>query len=100
MMFVREFRSSTGGKLGAIVAGAVLLLVLGVFLAFGFILLLGIVAAGLLLGVVAALRRRVMGGGAAPLDGAGSRHGLDPGLEVMPPREISTPLNRGGADQP
>jgi hypothetical protein len=100
MMFVREFRSSVGGKLGAVVAGAVLLLVLGVFLAFGFILLLGLVAAGLLLGLVAALRGRVMGGRAAPLDAGGARHGLDPGLEVRPPPEISTPVKREGADKP
>ncbi|MGK2934368.1 MAG: hypothetical protein ACSLFE_03885 [Gemmatimonadaceae bacterium] len=85
MMYVREFRSSLGGKLGAVVAGAVLLVVVGVFLAFGFVLLLALAAAGLLLGVGTALLRRLTGRGPAPLDAAGPRHGLDPSLEVKPP---------------
>ena len=85
MMYVREFRSSMGGKLGAVVAGTVLLVVVGVFLAFGFLLLVGMVAVGLLLGAGAALLRRLTGRGPAPLDAARPRHGLDPSLEVKPP---------------
>lgn len=84
MMYVREFRASLGGKVGAVVAGTVLLIVVGVFLAFGFVLLVGMAAVGLLLGVGAALLRRLTRG-PAPLDAARPRHGLDPSLEVKPP---------------
>lgn len=85
MMFVREFRSSLGGKLGAVVAGTVLLVLVGVFLAFGFVLLVGLAAAGLLLGIGASLLRRLTGRGPVPVDEVGRRHGLDPSLEVEPP---------------
>lgn len=85
MMFVREFRSSMGGKLGAVVAGTVLLVVVGVFLAFGFLLLLGLAAAGLLLGIAAALLRRLTGRARVPRNALRPRHGLDPALEVEPP---------------
>jgi hypothetical protein len=89
MMFARKLRVSSGNKLGAIVLGAVLLVVVGVFLAFGFALLLGLAAAGLLLGVGAALLRRVTGR-PAPQPPLAARHGLDPALEVAPPRDSST----------
>ena len=61
MMYVREFRSSMGGKLGAIVAGTALLVLVGVFLAFGFVLLIGLAVAGLILGIGGALLRRLTG---------------------------------------
>jgi hypothetical protein len=91
MMYVREFRSSMGGKLGAVVAGTVLLVVIGVFLAFGFVLLLGLAAAGLLLGIGAALLRRLTGRPPTQRDAARSRHGLDPTLEVKPPPTLDKP---------
>lgn len=91
-MYVREFRSSVGGRLGALVLGTVLLVVVGVFLAFGFVLLLGLAAAGLLLGIGAALIRRLAGRHPIRRDPVGSRHGLDPSLEVKPPpRTIEKP---------
>jgi hypothetical protein len=85
MMYIRELRSSLGGKLGAVVAGTVLLVVVGVFLAFGFVLLLGMAAAGLVLGLGAALLRRLTGRPPAQRDVVRPRHGLDPSLEVKPP---------------
>lgn len=92
MIFVREFRSSLGGKLGALVAGMVLLIVVGVFLAFGFVLLLALAAAGLLLGVGAALLHRLTGRGRSPSDAIRPRHDLDPSLEVKPPpRSLDRP---------
>lgn len=85
MMYVREFRSSLGGKLGAAVAGAVLLVLVGVFLAFGFVLLVGMAVVGLLLALGGALLRRLTGRAPVPLDQTAPRHGLDPSLEVQPP---------------
>jgi hypothetical protein len=85
MMYVREFRSSMGGKLGAILAGTVLLVLVGVFLAFGFVLLIGLAAAGLILGIGGALLRRLTGRPAIPLNELRQRHDLDPALEVKPP---------------
>ena len=74
-----------GGKLGAIVAGAVLLVLVGVFLAFGFVLLIGLAAAGLLLSIGGALLRSITGRPPTPRHELGARHDLDPTLEVMPP---------------
>lgn len=82
MMYVREFRS---GKVGAIVAGTVLLLLVGVFLAFGFVLLIGLAAAGLVLGIGGALLRRLTGRQLIPRNELRPRHDLDPTLEVKPP---------------
>lgn len=88
MMFARELRVSMGSKLGAVVLGTALLVVVGVFLAFGFVLLLGLAAAGLLLGIGAALFRRLTG--RPPQQSrVTSRHGLDPALEVAPPPDPS-----------
>lgn len=85
MIYIREFSSGTRGKLGAVVAGTVLLIVVGVFLAFGFLLLLGLAAAGLLVGIAAALLRRLTGRNRVPRDALRPRHGLDPAREVEPP---------------
>lgn len=85
MIYVRGFSSGTSGRLGAVVAGVVLLIVVGLFLAFGFLLLLGLAAAGLLLGIGAALLRRLTGRTRVPRAGLRSKHGLDPTLEVEPP---------------
>ena len=85
MIYVREFRSSMGGKLGAVVAGAVLLVLVGIFLAFGFVLLVGMAAVGLLLGLGTALLRRLTGRAPAQQEIARRTHGLDPSLEVKPP---------------
>lgn len=74
-----------GGKLGAIVAGTVLLVVVGVFLTFGFVLLLALVAAGLLLGVGGALLRRLTGRAPIRNEELRRRRDLDPALEVKPP---------------
>lgn len=83
-MFVREMRLSAGNKLAAIVLGAVLLGVVGIFLAFGFVLLLGLTVAGLLLGTGAAVYRRVTGR-TQPTRVVEPHHGLDPTREVSPP---------------
>jgi hypothetical protein len=85
MMYVRVFRSSLGGKLGAVVAGTVLLVLVGVFLAFGFVLLLALAAAGLALGIGGALLRRLTGRAPIRRDELKPRHDLDPALEVKPP---------------
>lgn len=85
MMYVRAFRSSVGGKLGAVVAGTVLLVLVGVFLTFGFVLLLALAAAGLVLGIGGALLRRLTGRAPIGRDALRSRDDLDPALEVKPP---------------
>lgn len=85
MIYVREFRSGMGGKVGAIVAGTVLLLLVGVFLAFGFVLLIGLAAAGLVLGIGAALLRRLTGRPPLRPGELRPRRDLDPTLEVKPP---------------
>jgi len=87
-MFARELRLSTGNKLAVILLGTVLLVVVGVFLAFGFVLLLGLAAAGLLLGTGAALLRRLTGRRPRQSHVA-SRHGLDPAREIAPPPDSS-----------
>lgn len=84
-MYVRVVRSSVGGKLGAVVAGTVLLVLVGVFLTFGFVLLLALAAAGLVLGIGGALLRRLTGRAPIPHDELALRHDLDPALEVRPP---------------
>ncbi|MEO7646826.1 MAG: hypothetical protein ABIV11_01130 [Gemmatimonadaceae bacterium] len=81
---------TTGNKLGAVVFGTVLLVVVGAFLAFGFVLLLGLAAAGLLLGTAAALYRRLTGRPQPPRH-VGPRHGLDPSLEIAPPPDAAPP---------
>lgn len=86
-MYVREFRSSMGGKLGAIVAGTVLLVLVGVFLAFGFVLLIGLAVAGLILGIGGALLRRLTGRPPTQHNELRQRHDLDPTLEVKPAPE-------------
>jgi hypothetical protein len=100
MMYVREFRSSLGGKLGAVVAGAVLLVLVGIFLAFGFVLLVGMAAAGLLLGIGAALLRRLTGRPSPQRDAIRPRHGLDPSLEVSPPPPLESPAADRMGDSP
>ncbi len=88
-MFAREVRVGAGGKVAAIVLGAALLAVVAIFLAFGFVLLIGLAVAGLLLGVSAAAyraltgRRRVQRARGQD-ENAVSRHGLDPSREVLP----------------
>lgn len=94
MIFAREFRLSTGTKLGALVLGTVLLVVLGVFLAFGFVLLLGLAAAGLVLGTGAALYRRLSGRPSVERSAAAYRRGLDPTLEIEPPPPGVSPPDR------
>lgn len=99
MMFAREVRLSTGNKVAAILAGTVLLVVVGVFLAFGFVLLLGLAAAGLMLGTGMALLRRLTG---RPVrePRVTPRHGLDPALEIAlppdpPPQRRQEPPREG-----
>lgn len=100
MMFAREVRLSTGNKFAAVALGAVLLLVVGVFLAFGFLLVLGLTAAGLLLGVGAALYRRLTGRAPVPPSQVRSQHGLDPALEVKPPPASIERQERVGRGEP
>ena len=100
MIYVREFRSSLGGKLGAVVAGTVLLVVVGVILAFGFLLFVGMAAAGLLLGLGATLLRRLTGRPPARRDAVRPGHGLDPSLEVSPPPPLESPAADRMGDSP
>ena len=88
MIYVREFRSSMGGKLGAVVAGAVLLVLVGIFLAFGLVLLVGMAAVGLVLGLGTALLRRLTGRSPRRQEAVRQGHELDPALEVQPPPRI------------
>lgn len=108
MMFVREMRLSAGNKLVAILAGTVLLVVVGVFLAFGFVLMLALAGAGLVLGIGAALFRRLTGRPPVRSHVPRTTHGLDPALEVTPaavrPKEridqprVDAPRTRNGGD--
>ncbi|MEO7648442.1 MAG: hypothetical protein ABIV11_09445 [Gemmatimonadaceae bacterium] len=100
MMFARELRLSTGNKFAAAVLGAALLVVVGVFLAFGFLLVLGLTAAGLLLGVGAALYRRLTGQAPAPRGQGRSHNGLDPALEVKAPPAPRERQERVGGGEP
>lgn len=84
-MVVRGFSLRSRSSIGAIAVGALLLVAVGVVLAFGFVLLLGLAVAGLLLGTVAALLRRLTGKPPRKPPPAVARHGLDPALEVTPP---------------
>ncbi len=99
-MFARELRVSMGSKLGAVVLGTALLVVVGVFLAFGFVLLLGLAAAGLLLGIGAALFRRLTGQAPAPRGQVRSHNGLDPALEVKAPPAPRERQERVGGGEP
>jgi hypothetical protein len=85
VLIIGQYRRTTGGKLAALFVGVVVLLAVLVFLAFGFVLVIALAAAGLLLGAGAALLRRLSGRPAAPDARPGGRHDLDPALEVSPP---------------
>ncbi|HUR92134.1 MAG TPA: hypothetical protein VMY38_05615 [Gemmatimonadaceae bacterium] len=87
MMYAREFRAHVGSRIGALLLGAVLLVAAGVFLTFGVVLIVGMIAIGLVVGIAAALYRRLAGSPpAAPRRESFS--GLDPALEVLPPPPI------------
>ena len=86
-MYVRGFRAHVGNRIGALVLGALLLLAAGVFLTFGIVLIVGLTAVGLLLGVGAALYRRLAGAPATSAPRARPLTGLDPALEVLPPAQ-------------
>lgn len=92
-MFARELRLSTGNKFAAIIVGSLLLVVVGVFLAFGFLLILGLMVIGLLLGIGAALYRRLAGRPSTDSGHVQAQHGLDPALEIAPP---PLPLEKHG----
>ena len=85
VFIIGEYRRTTGSKLAALILGIVVLLAVFVFLAFGFVLVLGLAAAGLILGTGAALLRRLSGRPAVRPAAQPARHGLDPSLEVSPP---------------
>ena len=93
MMYVRQFRAHVGNRIGALLLGAVLLLAAAVFLTFGFVLIVGLTAVGLLLAVGGALYRRLMGAPPAAARQAGRISDLDPALEVRPP-PVSSPSER------
>lgn len=99
-MLARELRLSTGNKFAAVVLGAVLLVVVGVFLAFGFLLVVGLTVAGLLLGIGVALYRRLTGQPQAQRNRVRSQHGLDPALEVTPPPAPPERQDRVGEGNP
>lgn len=94
VLIIGQYRKTTGGKLAALVLGVVLLLAVFVFLAFGFVLVLGVAAAGLILGAGAALLRRLRGQPAVPSEMREGRHDLDPSLEVSPPPRTLEDHNR------
>lgn len=96
-MFAREIRLGTRSKLGAVVLALVLLGVLGVFLTFGLVLLIGLAAAGLVLGLGTALLRRLTGR-PAPNARVGSRQGLDPAREISPPDQKSDHVGESPRD--
>jgi len=100
MMFAREVRLTTGNKFAVIALGAVLLVIIGVFLAFGFLLVVGLTAAGLLLGAGAALYRRLTGQPTVMRSQMRSQHGLDPALEVAPPPAAPERQDRVGRGEP
>lgn len=85
VLIIGQHRRTTGGKLAALILGIAVFLAVFVFLAFGFVLVLGLAAAGLILGAGAALLRRLTGRPAVPPDARAPRHDLDPSLEVSPP---------------
>lgn len=100
-MYIRQFRAHVGNRVGALVLGALPLLAAGVFLTFGILLIVGVTVAGLVLGVDAALYRRVQG--APPRDVRSVRplSGLDPALEVLPPSSTSgAATGENGRDEP
>lgn len=85
----RQYQLTTTSKIGAIAFAVVLLGVVGFFLAFGFVLVLGLALAGALLGVGAALRRKLSGQPTADTRTVPARYGLDPTKEVRGPGEPS-----------
>lgn len=84
---VTGYRMTTTSKIGAIAVGVVLLGVVGFFLAFGFVLILGLAVAGMLLGLGAALRRKLTRRPAPARTTMIPRHDLDPAKEVRPASE-------------
>lgn len=85
MTYVRQFRAHVGNRIGALALGAVLLLAALVFLAFGIVLIVGLTAAGLVLGLGAALYKRLTRTPPATPRQPGRFGDLDPALEVLPP---------------
>ena len=85
MVLIIGQHRTTGSKLAALILGIVAFLAVIVFLAFGFVLVLGLAAAGVILGTGAALLRRLTGRPAGLPDARPARHDLDPSLEVSPP---------------
>lgn len=85
MTHVRDVRWSMRGRFGALAAGTALLVVVGVLLTFGFVLLVALAVAGLLLGIGAALLRRLTGRPPGRRNELRQSHDLDPALEVRPP---------------
>lgn len=92
-MYVRQVRAHVGNRIGALLLGAVLLLAAAVFLTFGFVLIVGLTAVGLVLGVGAALYRRLVGASPATVSQTGRISDLDPAREVLPP-PVSSPSER------
>jgi hypothetical protein len=91
VVIIGQYRRTAGGKLAALLLGLVLLLGVLVFLVFGFVLVLALAAAGLILGGGAALLRRLGGRPAVP-DARSARYDLDPAREVSPPpRSLDNP---------
>lgn len=85
----RQYQLTTTSKIGAIAFAVVLLGVVGFFLAFGFVLIFGLALAGAVLGVGAALRRKLTGQPAPNTRAVAAQHGLDPAKEVRGPGEPS-----------
>ena len=85
VLIIGQYRRATGSKLAALILGVVVFLAVLVFLAFGFVLVLGLAAAGVILGAGAALFRRLSGRPAVLHDARAARHNLDPSREVSPP---------------
>ena len=90
-MYVRQLRAHVGSRVGALVLGAVLLLAALVLLTFGIVLIVGLTAVGLVLGIGAALYRRLTGTPPAAARQPGRFGELDPALEVLPPPRAAAP---------
>lgn len=85
MMYVRQFHAHIGNRVGALVLGAGLLVAAGVFLTFGFLLIVGLIAFGLVFGIATALYRRLVGAPEATAPRRAAYSELDPAMEVLPP---------------
>lgn len=97
-MFIRVYGLKIRGTAGALALGLAALAVGGVFLLFGFALLLALGAVGVALGAGVALYSRLTGRHLFGLPAAGGSSGLGPTKEVFPPEQQAR--DRRGTSRP